>query len=76
MLTEFLSCCKCSATKCVSLNNEPCMTRPFLFDLNPAELKYFPFKITLIKCNWSCNDVDELSTKICLPNKIKQVNNK
>ena len=24
------------ATKCVSLNNEPCMARPTLIDLNPV----------------------------------------
>ena len=28
------------ATKCVSLNNEPCITRSTLIDLNPAELNY------------------------------------
>ena len=27
-------------SKCISLNNKPCMTRPFLIDLNPVELKY------------------------------------
>ena len=26
------------ATKCVSLNNEPCMTRPTLIYLNPVDL--------------------------------------
>ena len=31
------------ATKCVSLNNQPCMTRPTVFDLNPVELTYCPF---------------------------------
>ena len=33
-----LSFSKSLATKSVSLNNEPCMIRPFLIDLNPAEL--------------------------------------
>ena len=28
-------------TKCRSLNNEQCKTRPFLIDLNPIELKYY-----------------------------------
>ena len=26
------------ATKCVSLNNKPCVIRPILIDLNPVEL--------------------------------------
>ena len=39
------------ATTCVSLNNEACMIRPFLIDLNPVELKYYPFMISLDKCS-------------------------
>ena len=27
---------------------------PFLIDLSPVELKYYPFMITLDKCNGSC----------------------
>ena len=29
------------ATKCLLLNNEQCKTRPFLIDLNHAELTYY-----------------------------------
>ena len=37
-------------TKCLFLNDEPCMVRPTLFDMNPVELKYYPFPISLNKC--------------------------
>ena len=37
------------ATKCLFLNDEPCMVRPTLIDLNPVELKYYPFMISLNK---------------------------
>ena len=30
-------------TKCLFLNNEPCMVRLTLFDLNLLELKYYSF---------------------------------
>ena len=62
------------ATKCVSLSNEPCMVRPTAIDLNPIELNYYPFMISLDKCNGSCNAADNLSTKIGLPGKTKDVN--
>ena len=42
------------ATKCLSSNNEPYMVR-FTLDLNLSELKYYPFKTSLDKCNGSCN---------------------
>ena len=51
----------------MSLNNEPCMIRPFLIDLNPVELKYYLLMIDVDKCSGSCNSVDELPTKLCIP---------
>ena len=42
------------ATKCLFLNDEPCMVRPTFFYLNPVELKYYPFMISLDKCSGSC----------------------
>ena len=54
---------KSLATKCVQLNNEPCMIRSFLIDLSLAELKYYQFIINLDKCSESSNSVDDLSTK-------------
>ena len=42
-------------TKCLFLIDEKCMVRPTLIDLNPVELKYYPFMISLDKCARSCN---------------------
>ena len=50
------------------------MSRPTLIDLNPVELKYYPFMIGLGKYNGICNDVDDLSTKICVPSKTTDIN--
>ena len=47
------------------------MVRPTLIDLNPGELKYYPFVISLNKCAGSCS---VLSPKICVPKKIKHMN--
>ena len=33
------------------------MVRPNLIDINPVELKYYPFMISLNKCTGSCNVV-------------------
>ena len=42
------------ATKCMSLNNKPCMARPFLINLNPVKFKCYPFIISLDKYSGSC----------------------
>ena len=54
----------------VALNDELCMVRPTLIDLNPVELKYYPFMISLEKSSWSCN---VLSLKICVPKETKRL---
>ena len=36
-------------TRCLSLNDEPCMVRPTFIDLNPIELKCYQFMISLDK---------------------------
>ena len=39
-----------------------------LIDMNPVELKYYPFMISLSNCTGSCN---VLSPKICLSKETK-----
>ena len=58
-------------TKCVSLNNEPCMARSTLIDLNPVEFNHCPVMISLDKCSGGRNVVDALSTNIFVPVKEK-----
>ena len=57
--------------KCIFFNDEPCIVRPTLIDMNPFELKYYPFMNSLNKCPGNCN---VLSPKICLPNETKDIN--
>ena len=37
----------------------------FLIELNPAELKCYPYVITLDKYNENCNIITEISDKRC-----------
>ena len=60
----------------ISLNNQPCMTRPTLIGLNPdeynQELCYYPFIVNLDRCNGICNILNDTSS-ICVPNKGEDV---
>ena len=63
------------ATKSMSVKNEPFMTRPVLFDINPFIFTYYPFMISLDECNRSCNNaIDDLSAKVCVPSKTTDIN--
>ena len=54
------------STKCLFLNDEPCMVGPTRIDFNPVELKYYPFLISLNECSGSCNNLS--------PKEIKDIN--
>ena len=49
-------------TKFLFLNDEPCMVRRTIIDMNPVDLKYYSFMTSLDKCTGSFN---VLSPKIC-----------
>ena len=48
MCIELLSFGKFLATKYMSLDNKPCMVRPFRIKLNPFEIKYYPLNLNII----------------------------
>ena len=71
VLLSFSFFLACDWTKCLFLNDETCMVRPTLIDLNLFELKYYSFIISLDKCTGSYN---YLSPKICVPKETKDIN--
>ena len=46
------------ATECISLNDEPCLVRSNLIDLNPNKLHYYPFMVGLDRSDGNCNTLD------------------
>ena len=66
-----LSFCSSLATKCVSLNEEPCIARHNLIVLNPVELKYNALMISLDECTGNCN---VFSQNICVSKETKDIN--
>ena len=65
-------------TKCVLLNNQKYMTQPTLINLHPNEYSqefcYYRFAVILDRCIGSCNTLNDLSNKVCVPNKAEDLN--
>ena len=65
-------------TKCLSLSNKKCMAQLTLINLHPNEYSQefycYPFAVKLDRCVGSCNIVNKLSDKVCVPNKIEDLN--
>ena len=58
-------------TKCLSLNDQPCIVKPAFINMNPVELKYYLFMISLNKCAGSFN---VSSPRICVTKETKDIN--
>ena len=65
-------------TKCVLLSNQKCMIQPTLINLHPneysQEFHYYPFAVNLDQYVRSCNTLNDLSNKVCIPNKTEDLN--
>ena len=67
-----------SYTKFVSLSNQKCMTQRTLINIHPneysQEFHYYPCAVKLNRCLRSCNTLNDLSNKVCVPNKTEDLN--
>ena len=54
------------------------MTQPTLINLNPneysQELLHYSFEVNLDRCIGSYNTLNDLSNKVCIPNKAEDIN--
>ena len=61
------------ARKCACMNNQPFMVRPTPIDLNPDKLYYYPFIMSMNRCNESCSMFQDPVGKIWILIKMKVV---
>ena len=64
--------------KCVYLSNQKCEIQPTFINLHTnkysQEFHYYPFTVKSDKCVGSCNTLNDLSKKACVPNKTQDLN--
>ena len=64
-------------TKCTLLNNQKFQIQPTLINLHlneySQEFHYYPFVVKLDRCVGSCNTLNDLSNKVCVPNKTEEL---
>ena len=65
-------------TKCISLSNQKCMIQLTFINLHPnehsQEFYYYPVAVKLDRCVGSCNTLNYLTNKVCVPNKTGDFN--
>ena len=56
------------------MNNQECKVKPQIVNVNSKESIFFSCSIKTIKCNGSCNNINNTYAKLCVPNVIKNLN--
>ena len=65
-----------NSLSCISMSNQECKTRPQVINVNGDEPVFFPFSIETSKCSYSCNIINYPYAKICVPDIVKNLNDK
>ena len=64
--------------KCISLSNQKYEIQSNVINIYPKdcsqELHYYPFSVKLDRYFGSCNTLNDLSNKICIPNETEDLN--
>ena len=60
--------------KLVSLNNHPYQVTPLLVNINSDKTLFYWFTISVNKCGGSCNTIHDPYSRVCIPNKVKNMN--
>ena len=63
--------------KCVLSSNQKCKIQLTLINLHTNEYSqefyYYPFSVKLDRCAGSCKTINDLSNKVCIPNKTEDL---
>ena len=58
----------------ISMNNQPCKTRPEIININSNNPAFYPISIKTNKCSGNCNNSNDPYAKICVPDVVKDLN--
>ena len=74
----FLGCniSSVNSLKCVSVNNQECKIGPEIININSNEPLFYPYSIKINKSSVSCNNINDLYSKMCVPDVVKNMNAK
>ena len=63
-----------NSLECVSMSHQECKARPNIIDVNNNELVFYLFNIKVNICSESCNNINDLYAKLCVPAIVKSIN--
>ena len=56
------------------MSNQECKTRANIININNNEPVFYHFNIKVNNCSGSCNNINDLYAKLCVPDVVKNIN--
>ena len=63
-----------NSLKCVLMSNQESKIKPEVININSNEPLFYPYRILVDKCSGSCNNINDLYAKSCVPDVVKSLN--
>ena len=63
-----------NSLECVSMNNQEYKIGTEITSVNTNEPIFYPYSVKINKWKGSCNTINDLYTKLCVPDTIKNIN--
>ena len=63
-----------NSLKCVLMSNQESKIKPEVIHINSNEPLFYPYSILVDKCSGSCNNINDLYAKSCVPDVVKSLN--
>ena len=64
----------CNVLKCVLMNNQESKIKSAIISISSNEPTFYLYSIEVIKCSDSCNNINDLYSKLCVPDVVKNLN--
>ena len=64
----------CNVLESISMNNQDCKIKLHIININSNEPSFYPDSVTRIKCNGSCNNINDPYAKLCVPGVVRNIN--
>ena len=58
---------------CISINNQECIVRPQIVNVNGDDPVFFPYSVKTRKCSCNCNNINNPLAKLCVPDVVKNL---
>ena len=76
VIMTFFNLSYVNSLDCITMKNRECKANPKIKNTNNNEPVFYSCSIKVNKCSGSCNNINDLYAKLCIPDIVKNIMSK